>query len=239
MNRIRELEPGATGRDLRILLAGPLASPAEGRVADGPHDARRAVPGLATQVRGNALPVIQVKDEVPSRRRPGQDVMNTPRAGRVSREVGRRADLHGSITAREGNNTLKFSRTCRSRNCEETLAEVDTRSSGSAGEPANISPASSSTTRSKASAHALSRRGLALKTYMNLKANRHETRLVLDLDLQRIRAAGVVEEFAHRTSTRRRTSGSAKASPRGAGGGALARVPARRSVDRADLAGGG
>jgi hypothetical protein len=39
--------------------------------------------------------------------------------------------------------------------------------------------------------------GLALKTYMNLKANRQETRLVLDLDtFEGFSFRGTVEEFA-------------------------------------------
>jgi hypothetical protein len=39
--------------------------------------------------------------------------------------------------------------------------------------------------------------GLALKTYMNLKANKHETRLVLDLDdFSGFVLRGVVDEFA-------------------------------------------
>jgi hypothetical protein len=93
--------------------------------------------------------------------------------------------------------TLKFFENVPFEELQETLAEVRFALVG-VGETANISPRFIFHHEVEGDRLALYHGdGLALKTYMNLKSNRHETRLVLDLDgFSGFALQGVVEEFA-------------------------------------------
>ena len=93
--------------------------------------------------------------------------------------------------------TMKFFEQIPFEEVQQTVAGVKVALVG-AGENANISPRFIFHHESKLDRLVLYHGdGLALKTYMNLKANRQETRLVLDLDTFGGYAfRGTVEEFA-------------------------------------------
>ena len=180
VNRIRELEPGATGRDLQILLAGPLA--------------RRPQKGESLTVhmtRVEQYQGYQVKTRSLSSGTSESDLVEDAASGTVLVKGVQIFTVHHSPY------TLKFFENVPFEELQETLAEVRYALVG-IGETANISPRFIFHHEVEGDRLTLYHGdGLALKTYMNLKANRHETRLVLDLDgFSGFVLHGVVEEFA-------------------------------------------
>lgn len=179
VNRIHALEPGGAGRELRIRVAAPIA--------------RRPGPGECVTVHVTRVEQYQ-----------GYQVKTRPLgAGTTEAELledrGDAVVVHGTqiFTVHHSPYTLKFFEHVPYEEVEETVGSVP-YAIVAVGENANVSPRfvfhHEVTDGRLALYHG---DGLALKTYMNLKANRRETRLVLDLDdFSGFRLRGEVEEFA-------------------------------------------
>jgi hypothetical protein len=178
VNRIRQVEPGETGRDLRITLARPIA--------------RRPTRGECITVHLTRVEQYQ-----------GYQVKTRPLHGESDAELlEETADglvVKGSqiFTVHHSPYTLKFFESVPYEDVREIVSGLR-YALVAVGETANISPRFLFHWEVEDGKLAIYHGdGLALKTYMNLKANRHETRLVLDLEtFSGWSLRGVVEEFA-------------------------------------------
>jgi hypothetical protein len=179
VNRVRHIEPGGTGRELRITLAGPIARRPQRGECVTVHLTR------AEQYQG-----FQVKTKALSVNAAATDLLEDGSAGLV---------VNGSsiFTVHHSPYTLKFFENVPFAELVQTVGNVRYAVVG-VGETANISPRFIFHHELRGGRLALYHGdGLALKTYMNLKSNRQEARVVLDLDgYGGYVARGVVEEFA-------------------------------------------
>ena len=174
-----DVEPGPTPSELRVRLRGTLPRPL---------------------TRGECLTVHVTKVE----QYQGYQVKTRPLAA-----TGSEGDLyeqkgpelwvkgHQIFTVHHSPYTMKFFEQIPYDEVKQTVSGVKVALVG-VGENANISPRFIFHFESKMDRLMLYHGdGLALKTYMNLKANRQETRLVLDLDtFEGYAFRGTVEEFA-------------------------------------------
>jgi hypothetical protein len=179
VNRVRSLEPGATGRELRISLAGPLA--------------RRPSPGECITVhltRFEQYQGYQVKTRSLSPSSPEADLIEDGPEGPLVKGA-------QIFTVHHSPYTLKYYEDVPLEELRATVGSVRCALVG-VGENANISPRFVFHYEVRGGRVVLYHGdGLALKTYMNLKSNRQETRIVLDLDSYRgFTLRGTVEEFA-------------------------------------------
>ncbi len=179
VNRLVRIEPGPTGRELRITLAGKLARrPARGECVTVHLTRVEQYQGF--QVKTRALSVNSAE----------ADLLEDGPDGLV---------VKGSsiFTVHHSPYTLKFFENVPFEELIETVGRVPYALVG-VGETANISPRFIFHHEVRDGRLLLYHGdGLALKTYMNLKSNRQEVRLVLDLDtFQGFRLQGTVEEFA-------------------------------------------
>ncbi len=179
VNRFRGAEPGPTGRELRISLTGPIV--------------RRPQRGECVTVHMTRVAEYQ-----------GYQVKTRALAGGGEGELlEEKPDglllVKGSqiFTVHHSPYTLKFFENVPFDDLAETVSAVRYALVG-VGETANISPRFIFHHEVEGGKLALYHGdGLALKTYMNLKANRHESRLVLDLvTFAGFVLRGTVEEFA-------------------------------------------
>ncbi len=178
VNRIRSLEPAASGRELRIALAGPIA--------------RRPQKGECLTVhitRVEQYQGYQVKTRVLGAGSETDLLEERPEGLMV-----KGAQI---FTVHHSPYTLKFFEHVPFDELQETIGGVPFARVG-VGETANLSPRFIFHSEVAGDAPVLYHGdGLALKTYMNLKSNRQESRLVLDLDtFAGFVLRGTVEEFA-------------------------------------------
>ena len=180
VNRIREIAPGLTGRDLAIRLAGPL-----------PRRPQKGECLTVHMTRVEQYQGYQVKTRALSAGTAEGDLIEDAGPGTMLVKGAQIFTVHHSPY------TLKFFENVPFEELQDTLAGVRYALVG-VGETANLSPRFIFHHEVEGDRLALFHGdGLALKTYMNLKANRHETRLVLDLDgFSGFVLQGVVEEFA-------------------------------------------
>ncbi len=179
VNRLVRLEPGPTGRDLRITVAGRLA--------------RRPTRGECLTVhltRVEQYQGFQVKSRALSINASESDLVEDAPEGLT---------VKGSsiFTVHHSPYTLKFFENVPFEELVETVGGVPFALVG-VGETANISPRFIFHHEVRDDRLLLFHGdGLALKTYMNLKSNRQETRVVVDLDtFEGYALQGTVEEFA-------------------------------------------
>jgi hypothetical protein len=177
VNRVLGFEPAAAGRELRITLGGPLArSPEKGECVTV-HITR------VEQYQG-----YQVKTK-PLQPGAEGDVLEKRPEGLV---------VKGShvFTVHHSPYTLKFFEHVPIEELRETIGGVRFALTG-VGETANLSPRFVFHHEVAGGRIVLYHGdGLALKTYMNLKSNRQESRLVLDLDdFSGYVLRGTVDEF--------------------------------------------
>jgi hypothetical protein len=178
VNRIRSLEPAGAGRELHVSLAGPIARAPQRGECITVHVTR------VEQYQG-----YQVKSKVLAAGVPEADLVET----RGDAVVVKGAHV---FTVHHSPYTLKFFENVPLDEVHETIGGVRYALVG-VGETANISPRfifhHEVTGGRPVQYHG---DGLALKTYMNLKSNRQESRLVLDLDdFEGWVLRGAVEEF--------------------------------------------
>lgn len=178
-NRLLKVAPGKTGRELEITLAGPIARPPRRGECVTVHLTRVA------HYQG-----FQVKTRPLSVNASEADLLEETPGGLV---------IKGSsiYTVHHSPYTLKFFENVPFDELVETVSAVRYALVG-VGETANISPRFIFHHEVRDGRLAIYHGdGLALKTYMNLKSNRRETRIVVDLDtFQGYQLAGTVEEFA-------------------------------------------
>ncbi len=179
VNDLRRIERGASERDLRVVIAGPLAR---------------------APTRGECISVHMTRVE----RFQGYQVKTRPLA-----PGGSEADLIESgadglvvkgfqlFTVHHSPYTLRFFESVPFEDVAETVAGLRC-ALVAIGENANLSPRFIFHHEVKDGRLLLFHGdGLALKTYMNIRANRNETRLVLDLDdFSGWALRGTVDEFA-------------------------------------------
>lgn len=179
VSRLRRLERGATPRDLRVSLGGTLPRPLR---------------------RGECITVHMTRVE----RYQGYQVKT--RALAVGVDEGELFEARGDglvvkgaqiFTVHHSPYTLKFYENVPFEEVEETVAGLPC-ALVAVGETANLSPRFIFHHEVKDGKLLLFHGdGLALKTYMNIRVNPHETRLVVDLgDYSGWALRGVVEEFA-------------------------------------------
>lgn len=178
VNRVQRIAPAGTAREVRVDLAGPIArKPARGECVTV-HLTR------VEQYQG-----YQVKTKPLQAQTPETDLVE---------EVAGSLAVKGQhvYTVHHSPYTLKFFESVPFDELVETVGSVRYALVG-VGETANISPRFIFHEEVRGGKVALYHGdGLALKTYMNLKSNRNETRIVLDLDTFHGWALrGVVEEF--------------------------------------------
>jgi hypothetical protein len=179
VNRILALDPASAGRELQIAIAGPLARiPKKGECIT--VHITRVEQYQGYQVKTRALTAGGAETDL---------VEETP--GRLVVKGSQIFTVHHSPY------TLKFFEQVPFEELQETIGGVRYALVG-VGETANISPRFVFHHEVKDGKPVLYHGdGLALKTYMNLKSNRHETRLILDLDtFAGYQLRGTVEEFA-------------------------------------------
>jgi len=179
VNRLRRLERGATDRDLRIVLGGSLA--------------REPQPGECVTVhltRVERYQGYQVKTRALAVGARGTDLVEPAQDG-VAVKGAQIFTVHHSPY------TLKFFESVPYEDVEDTVAGLSC-ALVAVGENANVSPRFVFHHEVKDGKVMLFHGdGLALKTYMNVRVNRNETRLVLDLDdYSGWSLRGAVEEFA-------------------------------------------
>jgi hypothetical protein len=179
VNRVQKLEPGATGRELRITLTGPIT--------------RRPKRGECITVhltRVEQYQGFQIKTKPLSVNAAVEDLVE---------EVGGALVVKGTsiFTVHHSPYTLKFFENVPFDELFQIVGGVHYALVG-VGETANISPRFIFHHEVKNDRLLLYHGdGLALKTYMNLKSNRQERRIVVDLDSYHgYLCKGVVEEFA-------------------------------------------
>jgi hypothetical protein len=179
VNRVQKIEPGATGRELRITLAGPIARLPQRGECVTVHLTR------AEQYQG-----FQVKTKALSVNASAADLLDDGPDG---------VAVKGSsiFTVHHSPYTLKFFENVPFEELVEIVGSVRYALVG-VGETANISPRFIFHHEVRGGRVALYHGdGLALKTYMNLKSNRQESRVIVDLDgFGGYVARGAVEEFA-------------------------------------------
>ncbi len=179
VNRLRRIERGPTPPELRIVLAAPLArAPSRGECVTV-HLTRVA------QFQG-----YQVKTRALSGDAAASDLVEA--AGDGLAVKGERI-----FTVHHSPYTLKFFESVPYEEVEDTVAGLP-YALAAVGENANLSPRWIFHHEVKDGRVLLFHGdGLALKTYMNVRVNRSETRLVLDLDdFSGYALRGAVEEFA-------------------------------------------
>jgi hypothetical protein len=179
VNRLRRVERGPSARDLRIVLAGPLArSPARGECVTV-HVTRVA------QFQGYQVKTRALSDDLAA-----GDLVDAVADGLVVKGA-------QIFTVHHSPYTLKFFESVPYEEVEDLVAGVPFALVG-VGENANISPRFVFHHEVKDGRVMLFHGdGLALKTYMNVRVNRSETRLVLDLDdFSGFSLRGAVDEFA-------------------------------------------
>ena len=179
VNPLVRIDPGPTGRDLRITLAGKLARrPARGECVT--IHLTRVEQYQGFQVKTRALSVNATE----------ADLVEDGPEGLV---------VKGSsiFTVHHSPYTLKFFENVPFEELVATVGRVPHALVG-VGETANISPRFVFHHEVQGDRLLLYHGdGLALKTYMNLKSNRQEVRLVVDLDtFEGYALQGAVEEFA-------------------------------------------
>ncbi len=179
VNRLRRIERGPTPNELRVVLAGPLPR---------------------TPARGDCVTVHLTRVA----RYQGYQVKTRPLSGDAAAAdlVERAGDdlaVKGAriFTVHHSPYTLKFFESVPYEEVEDTVAGLPYALVG-VGENANLSPRWIFHHEVKDGRALLFHGdGLALKTYMNVRVNRSETRLVLDLDdFSGYALRGAVEEFA-------------------------------------------
>ncbi len=179
VNRVRHLEPGPTGRELRITLAGPVARPPIKGECITVHLTR------VEQYQG-----FQVKTKPLALHTSVSDLLEDAADGLVVKGT-------SIFTVHHSPYTLKFFENVPFEELQQIVGGVRYAIVG-VGETANISPRFIFHHEVKGGKPVLYHGdGLALKTYMNLKSNRQETRIVVDLDtFQGFILHGTVDEFA-------------------------------------------
>lgn len=179
IHALRAVERGASARELRVTLAGALPRPPAGGECVTVHMTHVArYQGFQVKTRALA---------------PG-----TPEAELVEPAPGGVAVKGAQIyTVHHSPYTLEFFESVPFEEVEETLAGLR-HALVAVGETANLSPRFIFHHEAREGRISLFHGdGLALKTYMNVRANRCETRLVLDLDdFSGFALRGLVEEFA-------------------------------------------
>jgi hypothetical protein len=179
VNRLRRVERGATPRDLRIALGGGLAR--------APRAGECVTVHLTRVERYQGY---QVKTRVLDGAAREADLVE-PAEGGVAVKGAQIFTVHHSPY------TLKFFESVPYEEVEDTVAGLPC-ALAAVGENANLSPRFVFHHEVKDGKLLLFHGdGLALKTYMNVRANPSETRLVLDLDdWSGWSLRGAVEEFA-------------------------------------------
>jgi len=179
VHRLLRVEPGATSQDLRIALGGALAQQPR---------------------RGECVTVHMTRVE----RYQGYQVKTRPLAAGMSEtdlveDAPNGLVVKGShiYTVHHSPYTLKFFENVPFEELADTVAGLPCALTA-VGETANLSPRFIFHHEVKNGRILLFHGdGLALKTYMNVRVNRNETRLVLDLDdFSGFAMRGTVEEFA-------------------------------------------
>ncbi len=180
VNRVLRLDPGPTGRELRIALAGPLARrPARGECITVHLTRVEQYQGFQVKTRPLAVNTVEA------------DLLEDGPSGSLI--------VKGSsiFTVHHSPYTLKFFENVPFEELVQIVGSVRYAMVG-VGETANISPRFIFHHEVRDGRLTLFHGdGLALKTYMNLKSNRQATRVVVDLDEYRgYTLRGTVEEFA-------------------------------------------
>ncbi|HET8539596.1 MAG TPA: hypothetical protein VFL83_06965 [Anaeromyxobacter sp.] len=179
VNRLVRIERAATPRDLRVVLAGPLArAPRRGECVAVHMTRVERYQGYQVKTRALAAGVAEA-DLV----EPGPDGL-----------VVKGAQI---FTVHHSPYTLRFFENVPFEDVEDTVAGLPC-ALVAIGETANLSPRFVFHHEVKDGKVMLFHGdGLALKTYMNVRVNRNETRLMLDLDdWSGWSLRGTVEEFA-------------------------------------------
>jgi hypothetical protein len=179
VNRVRALEPGPATRELRIRLAAPLArAPAEGECI------------TVHLTRAEHYQGFQVKTRTLGPAAGAADLLEPADDGLTVKGV-------NLYTVHHSPYTLKFFETVPMEELVETVGPVR-YAMVSVGPAANVSPRFIYHQELRDGRLVLYHGdGLALKTYMNLKSNPRETRVVVDLETyEGWTARGPVEEFA-------------------------------------------
>jgi len=179
VNRVLRLAPGPTGRELSILLKGPIArGPLRGECVTVHLTRPEQFQGFQVKTRPLGVNAVEA------------DLLEDGPGGIVVKGA-------SIFTVHHSPYTLKFFENVPFEELTEIVGGVRHALVG-VGETANISPRwifHHEVVDGRAVLYHGD--GLALKTYMNLKSNRHETRIVIDLDEHRgFALRGVVEEFA-------------------------------------------
>jgi hypothetical protein len=177
---VAKLEPGGTSSELAVHLRGPLPRPVDKGECITVHITK------VEQYQG-----FQIKSKALAG--PGAEAVLYEQKGPDSLVV----RGHQIFTVHHSPYTMKFFEQIPYEEVQQIIGGVKVALVG-VGEQANISPRFIFHHETKLDRVILYHGdGLALKTYMNLKANRQETRLVLDLDTYEGYALrGTVEEFA-------------------------------------------
>ena len=178
VNRLHGVEPGPTGRELRVSLTGPIARQPK---------------------RGECVTVHMTRVE----QYQGYQVKTKPLGAAGEAELFEQTSgafaVKGAqiFTVHHSPYTLKFFENVPFEDLKETVSGVR-YALVAVGETANLSPRFIFHSEVEGGKVALYHGdGLALKTYMNLKANRNESRVVVDLDtFTGFVLRGVVEEYA-------------------------------------------
>ena len=179
VNRLVRLERGPSDRELRVLLAGPLArAPAHGECV------------TVHMTRPERYQGYQVKTRHLTGGTTGADLVEEKGGERVVKGA-------QIFTVHHSPYTLKFFENVPYEEVEDTVTGVPC-ALVAVGETANLSPRFVFHHEVRVGKLLLFHGdGLALKTYMNVRVNRSETRLVLDLDdFSGWSLRGEVEEFA-------------------------------------------
>jgi hypothetical protein len=179
IHRVQALEPGPTPRELRVALAGPLGRPPAGGECVTVHLTR------AEHYQG-----FQVKT---------RPLGGTAPLGDLVEQAGDRLVVKGAsvYTVHHSPYTLKFFESVPVADVIDVVGPVRF-AMVCVGEAANLSPRFVYHQELRDGRLALYHGdGLALKTYMNLRSNPRETRLLVDLETYRgFALRGPVEEFA-------------------------------------------
>ncbi len=177
---LRKLEPGASSSELKVHLGGPLPRP---------------------PARGECITVHLTRVEHFQGYQIKTKALASPGSEETLYQQSGADDLvilgHQIFTVHHSPYTMKFFEQIPYDEVEQTLGGVKVALVG-VGVQANISPRFIFHHEQKLDRVILYHGdGLALKTYMNLKLNRQETRLVVDLDtFEGLTLRGTVEEFA-------------------------------------------
>jgi hypothetical protein len=178
VNRIRALEPAGSGRELRVTLEGPIVRRPEKGECVTVH-ITRVEQYQGYQIKTKALAAAGAEADLLEQRPEGLLVKGAH-----------------IFTVHHSPYTLKFFEHVPFEELQETIGGIRYALVG-VGETANLSPRFIFHHEVAGGRPVLYHGdGLALKTYMNLKSNRQESRLVLDLDsFTGYVLRGTVEEF--------------------------------------------